>query len=101
MSGTNGKAFTPLGDLEAFLRAASLPVTITEAAAPKPKRRRKKHVPIAPAGTVPSGEVEWIAVRRGAETDQRRVTAQTWFFARAAALALFMCEASEIVVVRA
>ncbi len=45
----NGYGFGPLGDLEAFLRAASLPVTITEVKAtprrrtPKPKRFEVRH----------------------------------------------------------
>jgi hypothetical protein len=97
MSGTNGHAFGPLGSLEDLLRALSKPIVITEKP-PKPRRTRKKHVPIAAAGTVPSGDVEWIA-RHGEKT--ATVKAQTFFFARAAAMALFMCEASEIVVVRA
>jgi hypothetical protein len=79
--------------------------------AAKPKRApapKKKHVPIAPPGTVPSGDVEWSVRTTPTALVPDHVTvrvatvkAQTWFFARAAAMALFMCEASEIVVVRA
>ena len=58
------------------------PIVIVEA---KPKRK-KKHAPIAPAGGVPSGEVEWVA-KHGGKTEE--VTSQTWFGAREKAMARF------------
>jgi hypothetical protein len=78
------------------------PIVITEAQPEtKPKRpRRKKHVPIAPAGTVPSGDVPWKArPKSGGETEI--IKAQTWFFARAAAMALFACGPNDVEVTRA
>ena len=83
-------------------------VTITDKAdapAPKPKHR-KKHVPIAPPGGVPSGEVEWTATHWSltesglTQLREETVRAQTWFFARAAAMALFACGPREVEVVR-
>lgn len=70
-------------------------------------RSLKKHVPIAPAGTVPSGDVEWKATLRctgdcpthAAHT--LRVEAQTWFAARAKAVAFFACEPGQLNVRRA
>lgn len=72
----------------------------------KPKRSRapkKKHVPIAPAGMVPSGEVEWRTfVLAGPRAGSNQtISAQTWFVARAQAMALFACEASQVEVKRA
>jgi len=86
-------------------------VTVADSEKPaKPKRTRapkKKHVPIAPAGTVPSGEVAWTAKHWGltesglTQLREETVHAQTWFFARAAAMALFGCGPTEVEVKRA
>lgn len=73
-------------------------VVITEKPAKAAQPRKPKHVPTAPAGTVPSGEVPWRAVH-GGKTET--VVAQTWFFARAAAMALFGCGPHQVEVRRA
>lgn len=82
-------------------------VTITEAQPARKARKRKKHVPVAPAGSVPSGEVEWKATLRcvgdcpthAAHT--LRLNSQTWFEARAKAVAFFACEPGQLNVRRA
>lgn len=69
----------------------------------KPRKRKKPApvVPVAPAGLVPSGEVEWKATRKSGGTRIELVTAQTWFFARAAAMAAFGCGPLDVEVRRA
>lgn len=49
---------------------------------------------------VPSGEVEWTATRKS-DGQATTVRAQTWFFARAAAMAEFGCDPHDVEVVRA
>jgi hypothetical protein len=95
------------GNGSAILPAVPDPIVVSERGA-KPKRARTpKHVPIAPAGGVPSGEVEWRATLRcvgdcpmhAAHT--LRIDAQTWFAARAKAIAFFACEPGQLSVRRA
>lgn len=107
------KCEKPVGPLEQFTFSGVLLCepcyreTVKASEAPsKPRRRRKKHVPIAPAGSVPSGEVEWKATllrdvpgrEAGLLTFPRE---QTWFYARAAAMAIFGCGPRDLEVVRA
>src|ERR1043165_7025600 len=74
MSGTNGHNAAPI------VPPVPDPIVVVEA---KPKRK-KKHVPIAPPGGVPSGEVVWV-VKHGEKTEW--VTSQTWFGDREKAMA--------------